>query len=163
MLKKHGLPERYREATFDRDLAIKRSDAEFLAIGHPFINEMLLYVGSYDFGGLTAIRQINEPSLSGRSGYLFVFVVRKRVTREDGDECFFQFSPVFVSNDGQIDESALSAAVTKEAIDSSNPQIYPRDPSAPFEIAKRYLESKLSLWDWDDEVELLKLSWVVFS
>ncbi len=163
VLKKYGLPERYREGTFDRELAIKRSDAQFMAIGHPFVDVMLSYAGSYDFGGLTAIRQIHEPSLAGRSGYLFGFVVRKRVTREDGDECLFQFFPIFVSKEGQIDESALSVAVTEEAVDSSSPQICPPDPAEAFETAKRHLEGKINLWDWDDEVEILGASWVVFS
>jgi len=35
------LPERYRTATFDHDLAIRRTDAEFLALGHPFVDSML--------------------------------------------------------------------------------------------------------------------------
>ena len=135
VLKEHGLPERYREATFDCELAIKRTDAHFMAIGHPFTDAMLAYVGSYDFGGLTAVRQINEPSLAGRSGFLFAFVLRKRVTREDGDECLFQFVPVFVSAGGEIDDSALSAAVTKEAAESPGPKARPPDPSAAFEAS----------------------------
>jgi hypothetical protein len=32
-LRRDGVPERVRNATFDRELAIRRSDAEFLAIG----------------------------------------------------------------------------------------------------------------------------------
>jgi len=163
VLKTFGLPERYKEVTFDRELAIKRSDAQFMAIGHPFIDAMLSYIGSYDFSGLTAVRQIKEPSLAGRCGYLFGFVVRKRVAREDGDECLFQFVPVFVSKDGQIDESALSAAVTKEAVDGSQPQVSPSDPAAIYEIAKRHLEQSLNLWDWDDEVECVGMSWTVFT
>src|SRR5439155_15587919 len=124
---------------------------------------MLSHVGSYDFGGLTAIRQINESSLAGRSGFLFAFVLRKRVTREDGDECLFEFLPVFVSAEGQIDESALPAAVTKEAAENTTPKAKPPDASAPFEIAKRHVEKKLSLWDWTEEIEFLGLSWVEFK
>jgi len=163
VLKEHGLSERYREATFDRELAIKRSDAQFMAIGHQFVDAMLSHVGSYDFGGLTAIRQIKDPSLAGRSGYLFGFVVRKRVTREDGDECLFQFAPVFVSGAGLIEESMLSAAVTKESVDSAQSQVSPSDPAAAYEAAKRHLEQSLNLWDWDDEVECLGMSWTVFT
>jgi hypothetical protein len=162
VLKRFGLHERYREATFDRELAIKRTDAQFMAIGHPFIDAALSYVGSYDFGGLTAIRQINEPSLAGRSGFLFAFVLRKRVTREDSDECLFQFLPVFVASDGKIDEAALPAAVTKEATENPTPKTNPPDPSAAFTIAKQHVEAKLQLWDWIEEVEFLGLSWVEF-
>src|SRR5947207_6533956 len=127
VVRKFDLPERNREATFDRELAIKRTDPQFMAIGHPFVDATLSYVGSYDFGGLAAIRQIREAALAGRSGFLFAFVLRNRVTREDGDECLFQFLPVVVSPAGQIDESALSAAVTKESLESATATICPPD------------------------------------
>ena len=163
VLKTFGLPERYREATFDRDLAIKRSDAQFLAIGHPFVDAALTYVGSYDFGGLAAIRHIQEPSLAGQSGYLFVFIIRKRVSLEHGDECLFEFSPVFITADGQPDEKALSAAVTRQATETSAKVAAPPDAARFFELAKRNLEERLGLWDWDDDVEFIGLSWVQFS
>jgi hypothetical protein len=84
VLRPYGLRDRYRDATFDRELAIRRSEMDFLALGHPFIDAAISYVGSYDFGGITAIRHISEPQLAGQSGYLFLFVVRQRVGREDG-------------------------------------------------------------------------------
>ena len=89
-LKPAKLPERYQNATFDRQTAIERSDADFLAIGHPFVDAMLAHVGSYDFGGLAAARRIPCPTLAGRKGFLFVFVVRRRIAREDGDEYLFR-------------------------------------------------------------------------
>ncbi len=89
VLQSAGLPQRYRRATFDREGAIQRSDVEFLALGHPFVDAMLACVGSYDFGGLTAVRHISEPSLAGRAGHLFLFIVRRRIAHEDGDECLF--------------------------------------------------------------------------
>jgi RNA polymerase recycling family C-terminal len=163
VLKPFGLSERYRTATFDRDLAIKRSDAEFLAIGHPFVDAMLAYVGSYDFGGLTAIREIAAPDLASRSGFLFVFVLRQRVTREDGDECLFQFAPVFATVDGCIDEAALTPAVTQVATDAPASTSPPPDPAKAFHAAKQYLEQETTLWDWADDVEFLGLSWVEFK
>jgi ERCC4-related helicase/HKD family nuclease len=162
VLKAFDLPERYIEATFDRELAIKRNDADFMAIGHPFVDAMLRYVGSYDFRGLTAVRSLREPKLAGRSGFLFVFVIRQRMSREDGDECLFRFSPVFVTSDGTVDEEMAAAAVTKEAVaiaSSANP---PPSPERAFDTAKRHIEEKLSLWDWVEEVEFLGLSWVEF-
>ena len=124
---------------------------------------MLSYVGSYDFEGFTAIRQISEPALARRRGFLFVFVIRQRVSRENGDECLFQFMPVFVSDQGQIDESALYAAVTKEAAENPTGKPRPPDSSAAFELAKQHIEEKLSLWDWIEEVEFVGLSWVEFK
>jgi ERCC4-related helicase/HKD family nuclease len=163
VLKPFGLPERYREATFNRDLAIKRNDSQFLAIGHPFIDATLSYVGSYDFGGLTAVRRIRQPELAGRAGFLFVFVTRQRVTREDGDECLFQFSPVFVDVEGNVDDKALTAAVVGEADENGASTTSTADPSKAFTAAKQYLENKLGLWDWNDDAEFIGMSWVEFS
>ena len=85
------------------------------------------------------------------------------MTREDTDECLFQFMPVFVTADGVLDELALAAAVTKEAMETPNTTMCTSAPAEPFEIAKRYIETKLNLWDWVEEVEFLGLSFVAFS
>jgi SNF2 family DNA or RNA helicase len=163
VLKSFGLPERYRNAIFDRELAIRQSNADFLALGHPFIDAMLSYVGSYDFGGLTAIREIALPKLSGQAGFLFVFIVRHRMTREDGDECLFEFIPVFANAEGKIDETAVNLAVNQIAIDPPKTSVVPPNPDTAFQAAKRYLEQKAGLWDWADDVEFIGLSWVVFK
>jgi hypothetical protein len=88
VLQSFDLPERYRErcrhATFDRSLAIARPDVDFLAIGNPIVDAMLQYAGSYDFGGLTASRQVASEKCRGKSGFLFIFVVRERITRDGG-------------------------------------------------------------------------------
>jgi len=163
VLKHFGLDERYTATTFDRELAIKRTDAQFLALGHPFVDAMLSYVGSYDFGGLTSMRSITLPDLAGRSGFLFVFVIRKRITREDGDECFFKFEPVFVRANGQLDEEALGPAVTLPATDGQANGSEPADPTIAFHAAQKHLEQTASIWDWTDDVEFLGMSWVQFK
>ena len=117
----------------------------------------------YDFGGLTAIRQLKEPKLAGRSGFLFVFVVRQRITREDGDECLFHFQPVFVRADGKVDEEAADAAVSRsQPSDVSSSQGATPGPDAAFRKSQQYLEEKAGLWDWEDDVEFFGLSWVEF-
>jgi superfamily II DNA or RNA helicase len=156
-----GLLERYRTATFDRDLAIRRTDAEFLALGHPFVDSMLSYIGSYDFGGLTAIRRISESELAGLTGYLFAFVVRRRITREGGDECLFDFHPVFVRTDGNVDDAAARTAVSRQASESGDDGVLP-DVSTLFETAKAHLKESASLFDWEDDVEFIGLSFVEF-
>jgi len=163
VLKPFGLPERYTNATFDRELAIRRSDADLLALGHPFIDAMLAYAGSYDFGGLTAVREIVAPEFAGRTGFLFVLVIRHRMARGDGDECLFEFAPVFVTADGEVDESAVKAAVEYTASGSHEIAIVPPEADVAFRAAKKHLEAKVGLWDWEDDVEFLGMSWVVFK
>jgi ERCC4-related helicase len=163
VLKSYGLPERYRNTTFDRQLAIRRTDAEFLALGHPFVDAMLSCAGSYDFGGLAVIRHVQSQALAGRSGFLFLFVIRQRITREDSDECLFQFQPVFVTADGQIDNEALAPAVTGMAVDNPASKCTPPDPSFAFAAAKTHAENEVGLWDWIDDVEFLGISWVEFT
>ena len=162
-LKSYDLPERYKNATFNRQLAIRRTDAEFLALGHPFVDAMLAYAGSYDFGGLTAIRHIQSPELIGRSGFLFVFIVRQRITRGGGDECLFQFQPVFVNSDGQVSDELLESAITGVSLENVSTKCTPPDASPAFHVAKAHVENKVGLWDWIDDVEFLGLSWVEFK
>jgi hypothetical protein len=162
VLEGRGLPERFRTATFDRELAIRRTDAEFLALGHPFIDAVLSYSGSYDFGGLTAARRISDGDLAGIEGYLFAFVVRRRITREDGDECLFDFQPVFVRTDGTIDEGAVRAAISGQAVDIAS-GCNPPEPSALLVAARNHLERDDSLWDWDEDIEFIGMSWVQFT
>jgi ERCC4-related helicase len=162
VLEPFELPERYRSATFDREVAIRRTDAEFLALGHPFVDAMLSYVGSYDFGGLAAIRPISEPKLAGHRGFLFIFVVRQRITRENGDECLFKFEPIFVTADGRIDNETLMSATNGTSVEEHSNGTQVPDPQIAFEAAQRDIEDRLQLWDWTDDVEFLALSWVEF-
>jgi len=161
-LKAQGLPERYHTATFDRELAIRRTDAEFMALGHPFIDAMLAYVGSYDFGGLTAIREIKAPEMVGADGFLFIFVVRHRIAREDGDEYLFELAPVFSTAEGKVDETALGFAM-RYTTGSGASSVKPPDPGVAFLAVKKHLEQKAGIWDWDEDVEFIGLSWVVFK
>jgi len=161
-IRAYGLPERYRRATFSRKLAIDRPDVHFLAIGHAFVDTMLEYVGSYDFGGLAAVREISSPDFAGQAGYFFIFVIRDRITREDGDECLFRFAPVFVDAKNEVNEKAVAAAMAEATANASHVSPPPPDPSRAFEIAKNWLESNTSIWDWEDDVEFVSLSWVRF-
>jgi superfamily II DNA or RNA helicase len=162
VLKQFELPERYRNATFDRELAIRRTDADFLALGHPFIDAMLAYVGSLDFGGLAACRCIKSRKLAGQAGYLFLFVVRQRVTHEHGDECLFRSAPVFVTSNGRIDDEAASEALATSGEDAGKHSNLPDSMSA-FLAAKQHLETVADLWNWEDDVEFLGMSWTVFD
>jgi hypothetical protein len=167
------LQERYKGVTFDRAAAIRDPHAEFFAIGHPFVDAMLRYIGNYEFGGHTAIRVIKmhaSESDEVTAGFQFNFTVRRRVSREDGDEHLFDFHTVVVRSDANIDQRLAELAAESYSLDE-NP-----DPSASaalkklelisvdtaFESAKTHLEKRIQLWDWDEEVDLIGVAKVAF-
>jgi hypothetical protein len=169
-----GLPERYRTVTFDRAAAIRNPQAEFLAIGHPFVDAMLRHIGGYDFGGHTAVRVINVPDLESDgaiAGFQFNFTVRRRVAREDGDEHLFDFHTVVVRSDGTVDDKLAKPAASvysnaENSDQASSPALCELDSlgvDAAFESAKAYLEKQTKLWDWDEEVDLIGLAKVIFK
>jgi superfamily II DNA or RNA helicase len=163
-MKEYGLDERYRTATFDRATAIRNSQADFLALGHPFIDAMLRHVGDYSFGGHNAVRVIAGPaSAAPIAGYQFNFTVRSRVQREDGDEYLFDLYTVVVLPDGSIDaDLSLLAASSYSENESLTPQIERAlesldrfDVEEAFHHAKNHVEHAVQLWDWDEDVELI--------
>jgi SNF2 family DNA or RNA helicase len=171
-MKEYGLEERYRMTTFDRTTAIRNSQADFLALGHPFIDAMLRRVGDYSFGGHNALRVIpaNGFDLAApKAGYQFNFTVRSRVRREDGDEYLFDMHTVVVLPDGTIDTklSSLAASCYSEN-QSLSPQIQRALDSLDrmgveeaFQYAKAHVERTAQLWDWDEDVELIGVARVV--
>lgn len=170
-LKAAGLPERFKTVTFEREQAIKRSDAEFLALGHPFVDQAIKHSGSYDFGGLTAFRRIDaggDADIAGKRGFLFLFVIRKRVANEFGDECLFTFAPVFVRSDGEIDAKCAMHSVARAAIDDLTDPASPHSPpgadaSQAFATAKAWLEEHADVWNWEDDVEFVAAAWCEFK
>ena len=172
-LRSKDLPERYKMATFDRPTAIQNAQAEFLAIGHPFVDAMLRYIGEYEFGGQTAVRVIRTRDVtSGESlaGYQFNFTVRRRVAREDGDEYLFDLNTIVVNAEGGVDEK-LSGGAAKEYScedgDDSNGAAALKglerlSIDQAFEIAKAQLQERTRLWDWDEDVDLIGVAKVVF-
>lgn len=62
----------WRRGSFLDFAAIKNSQAQFVALGHPFVDAVLRHVGSYDFGGHTTVRVIQTPMVDYvRAGYQF--------------------------------------------------------------------------------------------
>ena len=168
-----GLPERYKTVTFDRAMAIRSPQAEFFAIGHPFVDAMLRYIGKYEFGGHTAMRVIKMPDLGKdqiMAGYQFNFTVRNRLAREDGDEHLFDFHTVVVRSDGIVDEGLADLAAKSYSFDGSSDQtklaalkeLESIGVDTAFESARTYLEKRTKIWDWDEEVDLVGAARVVF-
>ena len=171
-MKDNGLHERYRRATFDRSTAIRDSQADFLALGHPFIDAMLRRVGDNNFGGHSTVRVIAGIGLGSKApmaGYQFNFMVRSRVQREDGDEYLFDLHTVVVLPDGSIDiEFSSLAASSYSENESFSPQIERAldsldkiDVEEAFQHAKEHVERNAQLWDWDEDVELIGVARVV--
>jgi superfamily II DNA or RNA helicase len=171
-LRDRRLEERYRNVTFDRSVAIKNSQAQFLALGHPFVDAMLEQVGDYTFGGHTTTRVIEVPELArgeSRSGVQLNFVVRSRVQREDGDEYLFDTHTVVVRADATLDDELASWAACHYSEEG------PPSPQAAralraldglsledaYQIAREHLEGQVQLWDWDEDVDLIGVARVV--
>ncbi len=159
--------------TFDRPTAIRNAQAEFLAIGHPFVDAMLRYIGEYEFGGQTAVRVIRTPEVaSGESsaGYQFNFTVRRRVAREDGDEYLFDLHTTVVSAEGEVIEEMSRIAASEYSYEDGNDSngeaalkgLDRLSVEQAFEIAKTDLQERTRLWDWDEDVDLIGVAKVVF-
>jgi SNF2 family DNA or RNA helicase len=168
-----GLQERYKAVTFERGTAIRNPQAEFFAIGHPFVDAMLRHIGTYEFGGHTAARVIAIPDSERgdtAAGYQFNFTVRKRVAREDGDEHLFDFCTVVVRCDGTVDEGLAELAATSYSLEGTADQraaevlkkLGSIGVDAAFESARTHLEKRTKLWDWDEEVDLIGVAKVAF-
>lgn len=166
VLQKLGLPERYRDVTFDRTRAIRRSEAEFFAIGHPFVDTMLRHVGDYGSGGHTAVRVIQPSGLKTPTAALqFNFTVRRRVERGDGTEYLFDLHTVVVRTDGTIDEALGEQAASDYSVEydlssiaAAVKRLSAMDISGSYQRAKAYLEERVNLWDWDEDVDLIGLA-----
>ncbi len=166
------LPERYKAVTFDRSVAIKNAQAQFFALGHPFVDAMLQKVGDYSFGGHTALRLIGVPGLGpgeARTGLQFNFIVRSRVEREDGNEFLFDFYTLVIRADGSADDELASWAAGEWSREGPlPPQAHSRlreldslSLGDAYEVARQHLEGRVSLWDWDEDVDLIGVARVV--
>ena len=173
-LQGNKLLERYKAVTFERSAAIKNSQTEFFALGHPFVEAMLRHVGDYSFGGHTAVRIIETPELQreeAKAGLQFNFIVRSRVQREDGDEYLFDSYTVVVRADGGIDDVMASWAASRYSKEGPIPpqaQKLLRDlDNLPFhqayKLAKEHLEGQVQLWDWEEDVDLIGVARTAFQ
>jgi hypothetical protein len=171
ILQKLGLRERYRGVTFDRAEAIRDSQAEFFAIGHPFVDAMLRYAGDYEFGGHTALRVIEAAGFDEPVAALqFNFIVRSRVQRGDSIEYLFDLYTVAVRCDGSIDEKIAelaASAYSAETNSSSIGRLFRRldclDLDRAYGLARTHLERRIQLWDWDEDVDLAGVAKLVVT
>lgn len=160
------LPERYKTVTFDRATAIRNSQAEFLALGHPFVDAMFRRVGDYSFGGHTAVRVIQADgfdSAAPKAGYQFNFTVRSRVQREDGDEYLFDLHTFVVLPDGSLDDKLADLGAREFSLQDGPDgaasdalrHLESLDLDKAYLLARAALEKRAQFWDWDEDVDLI--------
>ena len=152
-----GLDRRYKKVTFDRATAIRNSEAEFMAIGHPFTNAVLKYCGSVDFGGLACSKVVRHPSLPSGNGTLFNFTVKVLKETQDDESIFFKFLPIFVDGNGTVGSEETTQAIVSalaEAKMTSKKEALPLEGAeALFEKAKDQVFTQCAQYDpWDDDI-----------
>ena len=171
-LSEDKLSERYKTVTFDRTTAIRNTQAEFFALGHPFVDAMLRRVGDYSYGGHTAVRAIEVKGLDSggpKAGYQFNFTVRSRVQREDGDEYLFDLHSIVVLADGSLDEKLAEAACSTYSLEGELPpaalsalsKLESLNLDNAFLLAKSAIEKRAEFWDWDEDVEVIGIAELV--
>ena len=159
--------------TFDRAIAIRNPQAEFFALGHPFIDAMLQHIGDYGFGGHTAVRVVESAALKHgetKVGYQFNFTIRRRVQREDGDEYLFDFYTVVISVEGSPEKQLAACAAATYSKDGPIPPDVERllctldsiGVTPAYELAKAEIRREAEFWDWDEDVDLIGLAKVAF-
>jgi hypothetical protein len=102
--------------------------------------------------------------MADRCGYAFNFIVRQRIHRDDHEEFLFSLHPVFVADDGTIDD--VTAKLSLECYSSSFSSELKIDiaPDHDFEIAKDRLQKQVkNMWDWEEDVTLLNLAQVAIG
>ncbi len=172
-LRETKLPDRFRAVTFDRAIAIRNPQAEFFALGHPFIDAMLQHIGDYGFGGHTAVRVVESAALKHgetKVGYQFNFTIRRRVQREDGDEYLFDFYTVVISVEGSPEKQLAACAAATYSKDGPIPPDVERllctldsiGVTPAYELAKAEIQREAEFWDWDEDVDLIGLAKVAF-
>ena len=152
-----GLERRYEKVTFDRATAIRNSEAEFMALGHPFTDAVLNHCGSVDFGGLTSLKEVNRSQSLSVNGTLFNFTIKVIKKTLDGETILFEFVPVFVRDDGTVGSEettqAIISALDEAKTTAKQEALPPEDVEALFEKAKYQALTQCAQYDpWDDDV-----------
>jgi hypothetical protein len=164
-MKENALDERYRRATFDRATAIRDSQADFLALGHPFIDAMLRRVGDYSFGGHTTVRVIPVNGLDLKRPWRATSLISWSARESNAKTGMNTFStctrwlcclteastrhfPLWLPV--AIARMTHPRRKSNKALDSLDKM----DVEEAFQYAKAHVERTAQLWDWED-VELI--------
>ncbi len=153
-----GLKRRYSKVTFDRNYAIRHSEIEFMALGHPFTDAVIRRCGSVEFGGLSSYRTIKCPDYAGCFGIHFNFIVKLTKASEDDESIFFELVPIFVEKNCVINDAAARVALYSFSESKSDLQKIPSAEElhsyydcALKDVLNRYSEQQL----WNEDVMCL--------
>ena len=103
-------------------------------------------------------------------GYQFNFAVRYRVQREDGTEYLFDLYTVVITAKGTVDEKLAELAASSYNVETELP-VEARaafdcgesvDIANAYQSAKKHLEGRVQLWDWEEDVDLIGIAKVSF-
>lgn len=158
-----NLKERHDNVTFDRQKAIEHPELEFFAIGHPFVDAMIRLCGSVEFGGYVTARVIKQTRHSGINGIQFNYITRSRVQRKE-EEFLFDMYTIFVDENYKIDND-IAHVCQKYYSEDEQVQIdkeIPIDLERATNVADEYLQTRIDVWDWDEDVEVLNVAFVTF-
>ena len=104
-----------------------------------------------------------------KAGYQFNFMVRSRVQREDGEEYLFDSYTIVINADGSADEGLSGWAASSYSREGAVPRVADEqlanleslNAERAYDLARIALESKVELWDWEEDVDLIGLAKVV--
>ena len=150
-----GLKRRYEKVTFDRTVAIRNSDVEFMAIGHPFTNAVLEHCGSIDFGGMANSKVVRRSSHLSSNGTLFNFSIKVSERTQRSENTFFEFIPVFVRDDGTVASEETTRAIVSALSETKTTS---KQVTLPIERAEAMFKTAMSqvldteYQPWDEDV-----------
>ena len=162
------LRQRYENVTFDRTAAIRNTELEFMAIGHPLTDAVLRYCGAGQFGGLASSKLLRRSMLLPRNGTLFNFTVKVSKQANNGESVFFEFVPVFVNDDGTVGAKATMQVIAEASVGA---KMAAKQTVSPLENAEELLkEAKQEALKqcaeykpWDDDVFCLNALRVIVT
>lgn len=159
-----GLEKRYTRVTFDRKEAIRHSELQFMALGHPFTDAAIQHCGSVEFGGYATSRKVIDPDLAGTKGIHFNFVVKVTCATADGEAIAFEFAPVFLDENGELNEDAAQSGLLKRSEPASTPPWASGiDLDSSYQQAHRKVVDKFaSAGVWDEDVVCLNAALTEF-
>jgi len=131
------------------------------------IEKAIRYCGSPQFGGLSALRELEDPKLAGTHGVQLNFLVKRTKRIQEVERVFFDRIPIFLTPEGTLNEKAGTAAwhkmATPPADDTRFEFLHGIDIIA---LEKKGRDTVLHPYPdetlWDEDVMLLNVAGVVF-